>query len=276
MHMRHIARRLPISMFILAVSIFALTACGSTSSTTTTGGTTLSATSATATACAKLFTGTRTTSTKTAIGTLKSINGQTLVVSTIQGADTTVTYTSSTKFTQEVDIPATSLQEGTAVRVTVTSNGSTYAATSITVTTGSTGLGGFGGGGFGGGFGRGSGTPRAGRGTPGATNPCFSRAGTPGASGTSTTTFRGITGTVSQVNGDLLVIEDSSGASYSVTITAQTQALETKSVTASALKVGQPITAIGTTTTGGSLSATTIAILLNLPTRTRAASTPTP
>jgi hypothetical protein len=263
----------------LAVSLFALTACGSTSSTTTTGGTTLSATSATATACAKLFTGTRTTSTKTAIGTLKSISGQTLVVSTVQGTDTTVTYTSSTKFTQEVDIPATSLQEGTAVRVTVTSSGGSYTATSITVTTAGAGggFGGFGGGG-GFGFGRSNGTPGAGRGngTPGANNPCFSRFATPSASSTSTANFRGISGTVSQVNGTLLVIQDSSGASYSVTITAQTQAIETKSVTASALAVGQPITAVGTTTTDGTLSATTIAILLNLPTRTRPASTPTP
>jgi hypothetical protein len=270
MHIRSIFKTVPVSALFISLSLFVLSGCGSNTSTGAGTATTLSSTSATATACVKAI-GTRTPSAaRTTTGTLKSINGQTLVVTSQQGKDVTVTYSSSTHFIQEVNVPASSLQEGTPVRVAVTSSGNTYSATSITVvsTTGGTGNGGFpGGGGF---PGRGNGTPGAGRGS--ANNPCRTLSGTPGAPGTTTANFRGITGTVSQVSATQLVITDTSGASYTVSITSQTQVAETKSVTASALSVGQPLTITGTNKQG-TIAATNILILLSLPTRR---GTPTP
>lgn len=262
MRMRQIGKAAPTSTLFLAVCLFLLAACGSNTLT----GATSSGTSATATACAQ--TTRPATSFKTAIGTIKSISGQTLVVADTQGKSVTVTYTSSTTFTQEVKLAVSDLKEGLSVRVAVTSSGSTYTAVSVQASTGTstgTNRGGFGG------FGGFSGTPGARRsGTPGAnTNPCFANRGRSGSAtpGTGNANFRGLVGTVSQVNGDILVITDSAGASYTVTLTTQTQIVETKSATAAVLKVGEPITAVGKPGSQNAVAATTIAILLSLPTR---------
>jgi hypothetical protein len=111
-------------------------------------------------------------------------------------------------------------------------------------------------------------------GTPGARrgggNPCFTNRGrfggaTPGTGNNAN--FRGIVGTISQVNGSLLVITDNTGASYTITLTGQTQITETKSATAAALKVGEPLTVIGRADSQGAVTASTIAILLALPAR---------
>lgn len=285
MQKHQMSKVFPLSALFISLGMATLAGCGSSS----TGGTsTSSVNSATATACAQII-GTRVPgAARTTIGTLKSIDGQSLVVTSQQGTDTTVAYSSSTRFTQETIVPATDLKDGTAVRVAVTSSGSSYTATTITVlATGATGTGTGGNrGGFPGGFG-GNGTPRAGRGgngTPGAgqngANPCFNRGqfgGTPGANATSTT-FRGLNGTVSQLSSDgtTLTVADSSGGNYTVTISATTQIVETKSVTSAALKVGQALTVNGTAKQG-TVTAATIAILLTLPTRTaNGRPTPTP
>lgn len=260
MHMRQILRTCFASFPLLFLGVVLLAGCGSNAST---GGTAsgASSVSATATACAKL---TRPASTnRTAVGTLKSISGQTFLLDNQRGTTVTVAYTSSTRFTQEASIPATSLQEGTPVRVIVTSNSGSYTATSIVVTAGTTG-------GFSG-FPRGNGTPGAGR----ANNPCIARArpgnGTPGAGANNN--FRGLVGTVSHLSGNVLTITDSAGSDYTVNITAQTQVVETKSATASALKVGQAITVTGKASGQGKIDASLVAILLSLPTRT---ATPAP
>lgn len=262
--MRQMLRALFAGSLFLFLGLFLLAGCGSNASAGGTSGT--AGASATATACAQL---TRTaSSTRTALGTVKSISGQTFLLTDERGTTVTVTYTSSTRFTQEVMVPASSLQEGTPVRVVVTSSAGTYTATSIIVTGATTGgnTGGFPG------FPRGNGTPGAGR----ANNPCFARAragnGTPGA-GTNTNNFRGLVGTVSHLNGNVLTITDSSGADYIVTITPQTQIVETKSTTTAALKVGQALTVTGRASGQGEISASLVAILLSLPTR---AATPTP
>ena len=253
------------SLFIsLGLILFVLAGCGSTASGASS---TASSASATATACAQA---TRpATATRAATGTLKSIGGQTLVIATQQGRDVNVTYTSSTRFSQETTVAASMLKSGTPVRVTVTSNSGTYDAVLVTVVSSSgtnSGTGGFGG--FGG-FPRRNGTP----GTGGANNPCarIRFGGTPGAN---TTTFRGLNGTVSQLSGNVLTITDTTGADYTVTITSQTQIVETKSASAAALKVGQPLTVVGTANSQGTITATTVLILLSLP--RRAAGTPTP
>jgi len=274
MRLNRTSRKMPVGLLCISLSLFVLAGCGNAAKATTST-TTLSLTSSTATACAKATRTVPTSSFRTTIGTLKSINGQTLVLSTTQGSSTTVTYSSATHFTQEVNIPATALQEGTAVRAAVTSDGDNYDATTITVTTGTTG------------FTRGTGTPGTGTpvtGTPGAgnggqfrNNPCISRTPRTGTgTGSTTNTFRGLTGTVSQLSGNVLTITDSTGTSYSVTITAKTQIIETNSVTATALKVGEPLTVTGAKGSQGAIAANTIAILLSLPTQRTPNSTPTP
>jgi hypothetical protein len=72
---------------------------------------------------------------------------------------------------------------------------------------------------------------------------------------------------VSQVNGNTLIVTDTTGASYTVTLTAQTQIIETQSATAAALKVGEPLTAVGKPDSQNVVAASTIAVLLSLPTR---------
>lgn len=247
--------KLVVSFLFLPLAIFLLASCGNSSSTTS-GSSSTSTTSAaaTATVCAQ----TR-FSFKTATGTLSSIQGSTFVVTTSKGNNITVTYSSTTRFTREDSVPATSLKEGTFVTVAVTSTGSTYTATRITVTTGN-GSGRFPG------F---TGTPGAGR----ANNPCLNRGqfGTPGTgqprgSGTGTSNFRGLIGTVSQVTNNTMTITDTSGSTFSVTITPQTQVMESTSVTSGALKTGEPLTVSGSPGSNGVIDARSVTILLKLPT----------
>ncbi len=251
-------RRIPVPvaplamLFLVMLGMLLLAGCGSNG---TTSSTTQSSASLTATACVRA---TRTIgSARTNSGTLQSINGQTLVIKNLQGKTITATYTSATRFTQQSIIPASMLKEGTPVVVLVSSSGSTYSATSITVTTGT------------GGFPRAGGTPGTGRFSGGAGNPCLSRSGLGQlGTGTSSGNFRGLTGTVSGLNSTNLTITDTSGSDFSVTITPQTQITETQSITASALKVGMALSVSGTTNSQGMLAARSIIILLRLPTVT--------
>ena len=249
--------KIVVGFLFLPLALFLLAGCGSNSSTTA-GASSTSTTSAaaTATACAQSR-----FSFKTATGTLSSINGSTFVVTTQKGSNVTVTYSSTTRFVREDSVPATSLKEGTFVTVAVTSTGGTYTATRITVTTGNgTGTGRFPGA---------NGTPGAGR----ANNPCFSRgqfgtpgSGQPGGSGTGTSNFRGLTGTVSQVTGNNMTVTDTSGSTFSVTITPQTQVTESTSVTSAALKTGEALTVSGSPGSNGTIDARSVTILLKLPT----------
>lgn len=248
------------SALFLPLCLFLLAACGSNPASAATP----SAASATATACAQA---TRpATAFKTAIGILKSISGQTLVLTNAQGNSVTVTYSSTTTFTQEVKLAASDLKEGASVRVAVTNAGSTYTAVSVLVNTGT---------GTNGGFPGFNGTPGAKRGT--GSNPCFARRsrfgnGTPGAG---TNNFRGLIGTVSGINGNVLTITDTTGASFTVNLTAQTQIIETTNATSAVLKVGEPLTAVGKPGGQNTVIASTIAVLLSLPTRGAPAATPT-
>ena len=251
------------SLLFLFLGAVILAACGSNSSTA--GTSTASSASATATACAQARTKIA-GSGRATTGTLQSINGTTLVIATQQGKDVTLTYSSSTRFTQQSAIPATSLKEGTYVMVVGSNANSTFIATRITVTTASASAS------RGGGFPQFSGTPRAGF---SGSNPCFKRGqfGAPGAGQPgSASNFRGLIGTVSQISSNTLTLTDTTGAIYSVAITAQTQILQTSSVTAAALKTGMALTATGTTGSNGVVSARTVTILLKLPTSTKSTS----
>ncbi|HZU66756.1 MAG TPA: DUF5666 domain-containing protein [Ktedonobacteraceae bacterium] len=246
----------------LPLALFLLAGCGSNSSSSTgSSNTSTTSAAATATACAQAR-----GNFKTATGTISSIQGSSFVVATTRSGNVTVTYSTTTRFTREDTVPVTSLKEGTFVTVAVASSGSTYTATRITVTSG-TGIGGAGG--FGNGrFPGARGTPGAGR----ANNPCFSRGqtGTPGpGTGTATTNFRGLIGTVSQVTSSTLVITDTSGGTFSVTITPQTQVLETTTVTPAALKTGAAVTVSGSPGSNGEIAARTVTILLKLPASTQ-------
>lgn len=249
MHMRQILRVLSACSLFLLCGLF-LTTCGSNASAG--GASTAPGASATATACARIA---RPASTaRITIGTLKSINGQTLLLTNQRGVTITVTSTSSTRFTQETTVAATSLQEGTPVRVGVTSNAGSYTATSIVVTARA--------GGRLPGFPR-NGTPAAGRGN----TACFARPRGNGAPGVGASSFRGLVGTVSHLSGNTLTITDSAGADFTVTITARTQIVETRGATAAALKVGQAIAVTGRAGSQGRIQANLVAILLSLPTR---------
>lgn len=234
-----------------------LAACGSNPST---AGSSTSSASATATACAQL----RAKATgigRAATGTLQSISGTTLVISTQQGKSVTVTYSSSTRFSQQSLISATALKEGTYVMVAGSNANNTYTATRITVTNATST----------GGFPRLSGTPGTGRFS--GSNPCFSRRqfGTPGAGlpgNSSSSNFRGLIGTVSQVSSVGLTLTDTTGASYSVAITPQTQIVQTSSATSAALKTGIALTVTGAPGNNGVVNARAISILLKLPTGT--------
>ncbi len=220
---------------------------------------------ATATACAQRRT-TTTTSFKTVTGTLKSSSATTLVVTTQQGTDVSVNYSSTTRFTQQKTVPTSSLKEGTAVTVLVSSANNTYDATRISLT----------------GSGNGTSNSPFPRGTAIANNPCFSLArrsggfgGQFGGTGTGTTSsnFRGLIGTVSQLNGNTLIVTDSSGTDYTVTITPQTQVIQTVSATAAALKPGTALIITGSTGKNGTFNARTVSITAKLP--ANATATPT-
>ncbi|HEY1349780.1 MAG TPA: DUF5666 domain-containing protein [Ktedonobacteraceae bacterium] len=259
MHLRQIPRVCSERSLLLLLGLLLLTACGSN---TADAGTSAPASgaSATATACAGI---TRPTpATRTVVGTLKSISGQTLQLTNQRGTTLTVTYTSATRFTQEAVVAAASLQEGTPVRVVVTSTAGSYTATSIMVSANAAG-----------------GTPVFPRnGTPGAGRgnlACFARARGNGTPGAGAGAFRGLVGTVNHLNGKTLTITDNAGADFTVTLTTRTQIIGTRNASAAALKVGQAVTVTGRAGDQGSVVANLVAILLSLPTRL-ATPTPTP
>jgi Domain of unknown function (DUF5666) len=95
-----------------------------------------------------------------------------------------------------------------------------------------------------------------------------------GAGATGTSNFRGLAGTVSQLSSSTLTITDSTGSDYSVTITPQTRIVETRSVTASSLKVGFALTVSGTANNQSVITARTVMILLKLPTTISSSQTP--
>jgi hypothetical protein len=245
---RWIRNNLPASFLFLLALVVA--GCGTNASTGS--GSTATGAAATATACAQ---NRPATSFKTVSGTLKSSSATTLVVTTRQGSDVTVTYSSSTRFTEQKTIPASALKEGTAVTVAVTSVNNGYAATRISLTSGLNGFG--------------NGNSPFPRGTATAGNPCFNAArqrfgGTGTGNGTSSN-FRGLIGTVSQLNGNVLTITDTGGTDYTVTITSQTQITQTSVVSPATLKAGMALLITGTPGSNGTINARTVAIVPKLP-----------
>jgi hypothetical protein len=212
-----------------------------------------------------------------ASGEIAAVSGATMQVQSQQNGQVAVSWTSATKFTQQVSVAAKSLKVGDcvmAVAASGTSSGATsFTATTVSVTatatataTGSCDA--RGGGGFGGTrpSGGNGGTPPSG--FPSGVNP---PSGFP--SGGAGARAGGIAvGSVVSVSGSDIVVAardftpgSTSGSSpattnKTITLTSSTKITGTQSATANAVRVGRCASAQGETDSSGSVSATSIAI----------------
>ncbi len=207
--------------------------------------TSTSATSATATvtACpsprAQSFRGT--------IGTLKQVSGTTLFVTDRSGKTIQVTYTSTTRFLRETVVTTTALKEGAFVSVTITQNSdNTYTAKTISLINRT-----------------GSGPFQGQRGQGQRRNTACPRPTQFAGNGTGNA--RGITGTISQLNGNTLTVTAQNGGDFTVTLAHATQIVQTSVVSASVLKAGMALSLLGSSNAQGVLMAQSVMILLTLP-----------
>jgi hypothetical protein len=181
-------------------------------------------------------------------------------------AQTTVTYTSATRFTQTVPAKVAAGQCVTITGSPVTGSTGTLAATSVRIqakvngacpTLAGRGLGGGFGGGFGGGqAGAGSGAPR----------PSGAPTGAPRiAAAVATGTVTAVTGSTVTMQGVLRVGRQAASAptapaTITVTLSATTTVTATVATTSAAAVVGKCATAIGKPNARGDIAATSIAI----------------
>ncbi len=207
--------------------------------------TSTSATSATATvtACpsprAQSFRGT--------IGTLQQVSGTTLFVTDRSGKTIQVTYTSTTRFLRETVVTTTALKEGAFVSITITQNpDNTYTAKTISLINRT-----------------GSGPFQGQRGQGQRRNTACPRPTQSAGNGTGNA--RGITGTISQLNGNTLTVTAQNGGDFTVTLAHATQIVQTSVVSASVLKAGMALSLLGSSNAQGVLMAQSVMILLTLP-----------
>jgi hypothetical protein len=208
------------------------------------------------------------------VGTAAAISGSSLEVQNPTSGQVTVTFTASTPITDTVSVTAKDVTVGSCVTVvgkpsTTGSAGSPVTATTVTISApvkgNCAGAGGFGGGGFGG-FG-GGGTGGAGA----SPRPSFSArprpTGSQGAFGNGA--FGGANGKVTSVSATGFVVQAmrrtaGSGTATETDITVITSSaskyLKTVTASASALKVGLCITAVGTANSIGAVAARSIRV----------------
>jgi hypothetical protein len=208
------------------------------------------------------------------VGTAAAVSGSSMEVQNPTSGQVTVTFTGSTPVTDTVTATAKDVTVGSCVTVvgkpsTTGSSAKSVTATSVTISAPvkgtCTGAGGFGGGGFGG-FGRGGGT-----GSGATPRPSFSArprpTGSRGAFGTGD--FGGADGKVLSVSATGFVVQartrtagstTSTTTSVTVITNSASKYLKTITATPSALKVGQCITAVGTTNSIGAIAARSIRI----------------
>ena len=179
-------------------------------------------------------------------GTLKSVNGKTLLIIDQSGKTIQVIYTATTHFVRETLVTATVLQKGQSVSVEVIQNPDrTYTARIVTLITPTT-----------------PGAPPLGtfpsRGEhaacPHPTRAVNSRAGT-----------LTITGSVDQLNGNKLTVITESKQAYTVTLTGTTQIVHAVPASASALHAGEAVSVVSTQQAQGKLVAGQVTILVSLP-----------
>jgi len=243
----------------LGIVVLGVAACGSSGTTATPAATVRSAapgSSQAPTATPAAFPG--------VVGTAAAVAGSSLEVQNPTSGQVTVTFTATTPITDTVAVTSKDVTVGSCVTVVGTPSAAGAAAKSVTATSvtisapvkgNCTGAGGFGGGGFG--RGQGSATPR----------PSFSArprpTGSRGAFGNGA--FGGADGKVTSVSATGFVVQARSrtaGSDTSVTVvtTAASKYLKTVTAAPSALKVGQCITAVGTTNSIGAIAARSIRI----------------
>lgn len=196
-------------------------------------------------------------------GTIQNVGNTTLQITSLQGKTVQATFTSKTIFMRQATLTAADLKAGMLVSVTVKQNAdNTYSAQTISIRTSLTRQGGFT-------RGTGSGLCRGQRprrtGTPGTFGgPGFGGAPGTGSSGSSLQT---ISGTISQVNGNSLVVTDTSSNDFTMTITSTTRMTQQQTATADDLRTGAIVTITGNANSQGVISASSVAILQGIPFR---------
>jgi Domain of unknown function (DUF5666) len=254
----------------LGIVVLGVTACGGSSGNAATPAATIASSAApgsspTPTAGQAAFPG--------VVGTAAAVSGSSLEVQNPTSGQVTVTFTASTPITDTVSVTSKDVTVGSCVTVVGKPSAAGAAAKSVTATSVTisapvkgdcTGAGGFGGGGFGG-FGRG------GTGTGATPRPSFSArprpTGSQGAFGNGT--FGGADGKVTSVSAGGFVVQARTRAagsgtatetSVTVIITSASTYLKTITASASALKVGLCVTAVGTANSIGAVAARSIRI----------------
>ena len=190
-------------------------------------------------------------------GTLKSVDGNTLSVTNRQGKSITAHLEKTTRFTQEKVVAASSLKDGISVSAVVKQNSdnSTYTATQIVLTDGNTGA---------------FRNNRQQRGNNPNANCVPARQRTPTGSGkgngnggvrTNANGTHTLSGTVGQLNNNILTVTDAKGDDYTINLVSNTNIMQISSATASDLKAGETVTVIGSAEKDGSVDAQNISIL---------------
>lgn len=188
----------------------------------------------------------------TVTGTITATASGSITVTTSGGTATQVSVSSSTRITDVVLLQPSDLTVGTSVLV-VTDTAATTAQR-IQIVSGSAGEGGFGG--------RASGTPPA-----GVNASCFRRQGqeqqgqgtdrTRGGGG-----FSGLRGTVDSATATNLTFDDTTGQTYSVSITPTTVIAKMATGQVSDLKNGASVMVTGTSGSSGTITARSITVQL--------------
>jgi ABC-type Fe3+-hydroxamate transport system substrate-binding protein len=199
-----------------------------------------------------------------ASGTIQQVSNGSLLLTSLQGKNVQVTLTGATIYTRQSTLTRSEIKTGTPVTVIVMLNpDNTYTALSVNLRNSQSRQGGFTGGaklcngqGF---FPGRSGTPRA--------------FGTPGSSSGGRLT-QTITGTVSQVNGSVLTVTDTSGSDISVNLTPTTRIVAQVTASSSDLHSGIMVSVIGVANSQGVISANSVTIGQVFPNR-RPTATPT-
>lgn len=235
----------PLGLFLLSVLALLIVGCG-------TDSTSVAATASPTATCPPIRT-------RGATGTLQSVNGNALVLTNQQGKTVNVNITGKTTVILQSLATTSVLTSGTFVTVAVKQNqDNTYTATRIMLGQR------FNGNGNGN---RRFGNGNRGQGRQGINQACSGRrrGGNNGnfGNGAGGTGARAITGSVGQFNGSTLVVSAPTGDDFTITLDKTTQILQSKSVTASALKAGMKITVVGTPDSHGVITAQAVTILLS-------------
>jgi hypothetical protein len=181
------------------------------------------------------------------MGTIQSVSGQKVHINESSGGTVDATFSSSTHISQQTLATTSALQKGANVIVQVqpTSNGSSYTATSITLTPAGQSGQGFNGNGAGG---------NRGNGTGGNGQACFGgRHGTGNGNGNGTgqTTVRRVMGTIGQINGtSSITVTDRQQNNYTIMLSSNTKIIQNSSATSSALQAGMGISVMGQNNNG--------------------------